>query len=151
MQLILPIFPVHTEMITETLGVYRKDCIITYLHYGVPIFSHAEDDYKSFRYITSKFIQQGLCRLIDISNCFHVSYDSVKRYAKQLEKNGESSFFSKSNRMGHSSKLLPAVTERMQRYIDEGKSNCEIARLEGVTEGAVRYALKKGQLKKKMQ
>jgi hypothetical protein len=36
----------------------------------------------------------------------------------------------------------------MQKLMDTGKSNCEIARSECVTEGAVRYALKKGALKK---
>ena len=151
MQLILPLFPVKTEMITPTLGIYKRDSIITYLHCGVPIYSHAEEDLMSFRYITSKFIVQGLCRLIEISDCFHVSYDSVKRYVKRLEEMGEAGFFSKGNRMGHSSKLLPAVIERMQRYMDKGKSNSEIARLEDVTEGAIRYALKKGQLKKTPQ
>jgi hypothetical protein len=37
----------------------------------------------------------------------------------------------------------------MQRYLDEGKSNSEIARLEHVTEGAVRYSIKTGVLKKR--
>jgi DNA-directed RNA polymerase specialized sigma24 family protein len=37
----------------------------------------------------------------------------------------------------------------MQRRLDEGLSNSEIARLAGVTEGAVRYAIKQGKLKKK--
>ncbi len=148
MQQMLPLFPAKTAMITPTLGIYKKDTIITYLHCGVPIFSHAEEDRMSFRFITSKFILQGLCRLIEISSCFNVSYDSVKRYVKRLDEMGDAGFFSKGNRMGHSSKLLPVVIERMQRYMDKGKSNCEIARLEDVTEGAVRYALKKGQLKK---
>jgi len=150
LQLILPIFPANTEYISPTLGVFRQDGIITYLHCGIPIFSHAEDDYKSFRYITSKFILQGLCRKIEISRCFHVSYDSVKRHAKKLERLGEKGFFTEDKRQGHCYKLLPPVVERMQQYLDAGKSNSEIARLEGVTEGAVRYALKTGSLKKKL-
>jgi hypothetical protein len=72
----------------------------------------------------------------------------VKRYVKRLDEMGDAGFYSKGNRMGHSSKLLPEVIERMQRYMDKGKSNSEIARSEDVTEGAVRYALKKRQLKK---
>jgi hypothetical protein len=36
----------------------------------------------------------------------------------------------------------------MQQYLDEGKSNCEIARLENASEGSVRYALSKGVFKK---
>lgn len=149
MQLMLPLFPVGTKMISDQLGVGREDEIIIYLHCGLPIYSHVESDYRSFRFITSKFILQGLCRKIDISNCFHVSYDSVKRYVYRLEQCGDSGFFMDDKRNGgHCYKLLPAVTQRMQKYLEEGKSNCEIARLENVSEGAIRYALKNGVLKK---
>jgi hypothetical protein len=148
MQLMLPIFPVSTAMITNSLGVYRKDGLVTYLHCGVPIFSHAEEDYKSFRYITSKFILQGLCKLIDISDCFHVSYDSVKRYVNKLEKDGDAGFFGRDGRHGSCYKMVPGVIERIQKGLDSGKSNSEVAREAEVTEGAIRYALKKGVLKK---
>jgi hypothetical protein len=150
MQLKLPIFPVGTKMITECLGIGTQNGVVTYLHCGAPIFTHLEDDYRSFRFITSKFIVQGLCRKIDICHCFHVSYDSVKRYEKRLEECGDQSFFDKGKYNGGSRyKLLPAVIERMQAYLDAGKSNCEIARLEKVTEGSVRYSIKTGILKKR--
>jgi transposase len=151
MQILLPISPVGTEMISANLGVGRKDGIVTYLHSGMPIYSHLENDYRSFRFITSKFILQGLCRKIDISACFHVSYDSVKRYIRRLEERGDRGFFTVDNRNGGSRyKLLPEVIKRMQRYLDEGMSNSEIARKEGVTEGTVRYAIKNGVLKKSL-
>lgn len=152
MQLMLPIFPVSTEMITPTLGIYRKDEVVTYLHCGMPVFTHLEQDHHSFRFITSKFILQKLCRMVDVSECFHVSYDSVKRYVKRLEECGDSGFFTKEKQNGGSRhKLLPHVLKRMQGYIDEGKNNCEIARLENVSEGSVRYAMKSGALKKNLK
>lgn len=150
MQILLPIYPVGTEMISASLGVGKKDGIVTCLHSGMQIYSHPESDYRSFRFITSKFILQGLCRMVDISGCFHVSYDSVKRYVKRLENCGDKGFFTDDKRNGGSChKILPDVAQRMQRYLDDGKSNCEIARLENVTEGAIRYAIKNGYLKKK--
>lgn len=149
MQVLLPIYPVGTEMISSNLGVGRKDGIITYLHSGMPIYSHLENDYRSFRFITSKFILQGLCRKIDVSTCFHVSYDSVKRYIRRLEERGDRGFFTGDNRNGGSRyKLLPEVIERMQRYLDKGMNNSEIARREGVSEGTIRYSIKTGVLKK---
>lgn len=149
MQQILPLFPTNTKFITSTLGVFKKDDIITYLHYGIPIYSHAEDDYRSFRHITSKFILEGLCKMTEISGCFQVSYDSVKRYVKRLKLRGDKGFFTDDPRHGGSRhKLFPAVVARMQQYLDEGRSNCEIARMEKVTEGTVRYAIKTGTLKK---
>jgi bacterioferritin-associated ferredoxin len=104
---------------------------------------------NSFRYISFNFILQGLCKKVEICRCFGVSYDSVKRNVRRLAEQGESAFFGDDHRGGHCYKLVPAVLDRMQRQLDAGVSNSEIARLEGVTEGAVRYAIKQGKLKKK--
>lgn len=149
MQLLLPLFQRGIKLITATIGVFSKDGIVNYVVSGLPVFSHSENDIKSFRYITSKLILQGLCKRSDISKCFGVSYDSVKRYARRLEEHGDQGFFKNDNRQGSCYKLLPDVLNRMQKHLDDGKTNSEIARLEGVTEGAIRYAIKQGRLKKK--
>jgi len=145
--MLLPIFSQEVKLLSPVLGVFEKDSIVTYLHAGAPIYSHVKDDLKSFRYITSKLILQGLCRVIDISDCFGVSYDSVKRHVRKLRESGDSGFF-KDNRRGSHYKLVGSVVSRIQRYLDEGKSNSEIARLEDISEGTVRHALKTGLLKK---
>lgn len=67
----------------------------------------------------------------------------MNRHVNRLREQGDSGFFAGDNRQGHCYKLVPEVVNRMQGYLDAGKNNCEIARLEGVSEGAVRYALKK--------
>lgn len=149
MQLLLPIFPGEVKLITPTLGVFARDGIVNYLHCGVPIYSHAADDLNSFRYITSNFVLQGLCKQVEVCRCFGISYDSVKRNTKRLAEQGECAFFGGDHRGGHCYKLVPAVVDRMQQKLDAGVNNSEIARLEGVTEGAVRYAIKQGKLKKK--
>jgi hypothetical protein len=149
MQLLLPIFPREVKLITPTLGVFARDGIVNYLHCGVPIYSHTAEDLNSFRYISSNFILQGLCKKVEISRCFGVSYDSVKRNARRLAEQGERAFFGDDHRGGHCYKLVASVLDRMQRQLDAGVSNSEIAQLAGVTEGAVRYAIKQGKLKKK--
>jgi len=149
MQLLMPIFSPEVKLITSTLGAFSRDGIVNYIHGGLPIYSHAETDLRSFRFITSKFIQMGLCKRSEISKCFGVSYDSVKRYVKLLDEHGDTHFFRNDNRQGSCYKLLPDVISRMQKHLDNGKSNSETARLAGVTEGAVRYAIKQGKLKKK--
>jgi len=149
MQLLLPIFPPEVKLITPTLGVFARNGIVNYLHCGIPIYSHAAEDWNSFHYISSKFVLQGLCKQVEVSRCFAVSYDSVKRNTRRLAEQGERAFFGDDHRGGHCYKLVPAVLDRMQRRLDEGLSNSEIARRAGVTEGAVRYAIKQGKLKKK--
>lgn len=147
-QLLLPLFPHGSKMITLTLGVQEKDGTVFYLHSGVPIFSHLSGDINMFRYITSNLILQGLCSNQDIVDAFHVSTDSVRRWKKKLSEEGEKAFFMLEARHGRSHKLLPDVLVRIQSKLDDGKSAYAIAKEEGISEGSIRYAFKQDRLKK---
>jgi hypothetical protein len=148
-QLLLPLFPEDTEMITPVLGVRKQDQEVHYLLSGMPIYTHGEHELNKFRYISSHLILQGLCKNCDIARVFHVSADSVRRNKKLLSEQGEEAFFRKDLRRGKSHKLLPDVLERIQAKLDQGQSNYSIAKEEGLSEGSIRYALSKGRLKKK--
>ena len=147
-QLLLPIFPSDTQMITLSLGVREHNDTIYYFHVGVPIFSHAKGDLKKFRYITSNLIIQGLCSNQDIVDAFHVSNDSVRRWKQILIEQGEEGFFVDEKRHGWSHKLLPDVLERIQGKLDKSQSVNSIAKEEGISEGSIRAAIKLGRLKK---
>lgn len=147
-QLLLPIFPYDTQMITLTLGVREQNGFVYFLHSGMPIFSHEKCDLKKFRYITSNLILQGLCTNQDIVNTFHVSTDSVRRWKRLLSEQGEQAFFIDETRHGWSHKLLPEVLVRIQRKLDKCQSVNSIAKEEGVSESGIRAAIKLGRLKK---
>ena len=151
MQTILPIYPTSTNFINPSLGVIQEDGIVTYISNALPIYSHASSDYKTFRFITAKLVLLGRCTQKEISDCFCVSYDSVKRSVRRLRKTGDSGFFTEENRHGNAYKLTPDRLERIQKALDAGKSNTAIARMEHISEGSVRYAIKKGLLKKSHQ
>lgn len=136
-------------MITPSLGVRKQDGTVYYLHSGMPIFSHEEYELNKFRYITSNLILQGLCRNCDIARVFHVSTDSVRRYKKILDTEGEEPFFRQDLRQGKSHKLLPDVLQRIQDKLDTGQSVYSIAKEEGISEGSIRYTINQGKLKKK--
>jgi len=148
-QLLLPLFPADSKMITPTLGVREVEETVHYLHSGMPIFSHLSGDLNMFRYITSNLILQGLCSNQDIINTFNVSVDSVSRWKKRLSGEGEKTFFKEEARHGRSHKLLPDVLGRIQVKLDAGKSNYSIAKEEGISEGSIRYAIMLGRLKKR--
>ena len=138
-------------MITPTLGVQQIDKTVYYYHSGVPIYSHGEEEHNKFRYCTSNFLVQGLCRNVDIERTFHVSSDSVRRNKKKLIEKGEASFFSTEKRAHRSHKLIPQVLARIQKKLDTGQSVNSIAKEENISEGTIRYAVKKGVLKKSEQ
>ena len=51
---------------------------------GLPVFAHGKDDLNAFRYITSNFTDQKLCRKVDVERCFDVSSYTVSRSYKKF-------------------------------------------------------------------
>ena len=116
----------------------------------MPVYSHAGDDIRAFRFITSNFITQGLCRQSEVQRCFGVSEDSVRRALKKYKEKGEAGFFGEDARKGKAHKIVGERRTRIQTKLDKGQSVYSIAREEGVREGAIRYQISKGYLKKKV-
>ena len=151
MQLLLPIFPSECKMVSSTVGVYERDDIVQYIVNGLPVYGHGKEDLQSFRFFTSNLIRQGLCTQSEVERCFGVSPDSVRRYVNKYNKEGEQAFFSPETRHGHSHKIRGEVSERIQKKLDQGQSVNSIAKKENISEGAIRYAVKQGHLKKNLR
>lgn len=149
MQLLLPIFPPDTKLINSNVGVYERDGLVHYVINGLPVYAHAKDDMDAFRFITSNFIHQGLCRKVDIERAFGVSEDTVGRAYKKFVTKGEAGFFGPDARHGSAHKIVGDRRARIQEKLDKGQSVNSIANEEGVRESAIRYAIKQGYLKKR--
>jgi len=150
MQLLLPIFPREATLLNANVGVYEREGIVQYLVNGLPVYSHAKDDNDAFRFITSNFIHQGLCRKVDVERAFGVSEDSVSRAYKKYLKKGEAGFFGPDARHGKAHKITGGKRESIQSKLNKGQSVYSIAKEEGVRESAIRYGIKQGYLKKRL-
>jgi transposase len=151
MQLQLPIFSSETRFISDCVGYYTKEGIVQYIVNGLPVFAHGEDDLNSFRYIVSNFIDQGLCKKVEVQRAFHVSDDSVYRYHKLYKEKGADGFFGerpRSKRRSH--KMVGETTLKIQKEIDKGRSVNSIAKEFGISEGTIRYHIQQGYLKKRI-
>jgi len=147
-QLLLPIFPSDTQMLTQAIGVREYNGKVLYLLSGMLIYSHSSDDHLRFRYITSIFLIQGLCKNQDVVDFFRVSSRSVRSWKKKLSEEGEFLFFEEERRHDPPSELQPEILVRIQSQLDKGESVYSIAKKEGISEGYIRYQIKKGNLKK---
>jgi transposase len=149
MQLLLPIFPKETRMVNAHMGVYEHDNLIQYILNGMPVYCHSKEDLNSFRFITSNFIEQGLCKSVEVVRFFNVSEDSVYRYHRKFVECGAVGFFGDDARKGKAHKIKGELRQRIQAKLDKGQSVNSIAKEEGVRESAIRYQIKQGYLKKK--
>ena len=149
MQLQLPLFTKETKLISHNVGVYEREGVVQYIVNGLPVYAHDKDELNAFRFITSNFIHQGLCRKVEIPHCFDVSEDSVYRYYKKFKAQGEKGFFGDDARKGKAHKICGDRRKRIQAKLDKGQSVNSIAKEEGVNESAIRYQIKKGIKKKR--
>ena len=107
------------------------------------MFSHDINDADNFRYITSKCILLGLCKVKEVVKCFSVDHESVKYYRKKLKLKGDQGFFV--NKMT-ARKLTPKVIERVQKRLEKGDSISEICRRVEISRESIRIAIKDGRL-----
>jgi hypothetical protein len=148
MQLHLPLFPTNTTLVSSTLGVYENEGMVQYIVNGLPVYSHSKDNLQAFRYITSNFIHEKLCRKTEVQRCFHVSEDSVQRAYKKFITEGAAGFFGSDNRKGTPHKIIGEKKQRIQAKLNKGQSVNSIAKEEGIRESAIRYQIGQGYLKK---
>lgn len=149
MQMQLPIFPQSTKLINANVGFFEKDNFVYYLHNGSPIYCHQSDDLNSYRYITATLVVNKLCTPSEVANTLGVNPRNIQRYAKTLREKGTDWFFQRVEKRGDAHKLTPEKLDQAQQMINDGSPVARAARQVGVTEGALRYHLKKGTLKKK--
>lgn len=146
-QLQLPIFPEGMTMINANLGVVTKDGTVTYIYGSLPIFSHAVDDLKTFRMITSQLYVNGSAKQADICRAFGVSRISVKRSVKLYREKGIAGFFEPPRQRGPAV-LTPEVLQKVQSMLDNEQTIPEIAGELNLKADTLRKAISSGKLHK---
>jgi len=146
MQMQLPIFPPETNLINDSAGVFEKDGFAYYLHNYSSMFCHAKGDMNNYRYITGNIVNTGLCSPIEMSRALGVSNRNIQRYAKALREKGSDWFFNRSDNRGSCHKVSDEILKQAQKMIDDFYSVNDVAKILGVTEGALRYHIKKGMI-----
>jgi len=148
MQMQLPLFPETTKLINSSVGFFKKDEFIYYLHNGSPIFCHHVDSLNNYRYILANLVVSKLCHPSEISKALGIHQRNVDRYAQKLREHGMESFFNQVDHRGESYKMTEPVLLQAQQLLDAGNSQLKTANALGLSEGCIRYHLRSGGLKK---
>jgi hypothetical protein len=146
----LPIFPAGVVMVNERLAVEKRDGMVYYFNYQNPIHVHIESDRNSFRYITASLILSGMCKIHELAKALGIKRRNLERYSKHLKESGMSYFFAAKHTGGKAHIITPDKLSDMQNLLDQGENNVQIAKKHEISEAAVRYYLKKGDLKKRV-
>jgi len=149
MQMRLPIFPSDSRLINSNTAVQERDSMVYYLHSGSVIYCHEKADLQSYRFIAASLVTTGLCKPKEIADVLGVSNRNIQRYAKSLREKGSSWFFQREETRGSCYKFTSDIMEEAQGYLDKFYSVSHIAKLLGMSQSAIRYHIKNGNLKKK--
>ena len=146
-QMHLPIFPAEATEINHLLGFARKGETIYYFNGQMPIFSHNEDDLKSFRLITSQLVENGNASQMEIVRAFGISKISVIRSVKLYRAEGAEGFF-KPRKRRSAAVLTPEVINNIQELLDEGREVGLICDELDLKRDTVNKAIRDGRLRK---
>ena len=147
MQKILPLIPYGASVISNYLSVINEKGQWTYYHACFPIFSHSENDIRTFRMITSSFLCQGICRNVDIERIFNVSKTSVIRNKNKFEREGPDSFFKEKKTGGSGRIITKKIISKAEELLFQGFTRTETAEKLGVKYSTLSKAVQDGRIK----
>ena len=141
----LPLIPSGATSINDVWSVEKKEGSWFYFCGLNPVFSHREDDRRSFRMFTAQLVSQGICRQAEIVRAFGVSKNSVSRSVNKYREGGTEAFFAP--RKGPRGSVLTAeVKACVQQLLNVGRSKREVAEELGIKYDTLRKAVSQGRL-----
>jgi hypothetical protein len=144
-QLQLPVFPQGVTQLSTDLGVSCRNGRVSYFYGTLPVFTHREEDVKSFRLFTSQLYVEGKVKQADLVRVFGVSAISIKRAVKLFEAAGPGGFWRPRPTRGPSV-LTPEVLKQAQEQLDQGRTLREVAAQLQVRYDTLRKAVRAGRL-----
>jgi transposase len=149
-QTLLPLIPDGATQINDLVSVVREGDRWTYFHGAHPIFSHAQDDRRSFRMFTAQLVCQGTCRQVEIIHAFGVSKNSILRSVKKFREEGVEGFYEPRRGRG-STVITETIADQAQQLLNAGTSRKEVAEQLGIKYDTLRKAIQQGRLQESPQ
>jgi len=141
----LPLFPADVTSINPHVSFAKRAGRVYYFNGPMPVFSHEEKDYASFRMFTSQLVEDGNCTQSEIVRAFGISAISMKRYVKQYREGGPARFFQK--KLTRSATVLKAeVIEQAQARLNEAQAPAAVAQALGIKPDTLGKAIRAGRL-----
>jgi len=145
-QLHLPIFPSGATEITTALSFCRTDDTVTFFHYDMPIYSHAQDDRASFRFISALLHVTCAAKQAVLARAFGIPQINVKRAVKLYRASGSAGFFAERVYRG-AAVLTETVMAQAQSQLDAGTSARAVAALLEIKPDTLIKAIRAGRLR----
>jgi len=144
----LPLVPPEAVEINGTVCFVDGGQRIGYFAAGVPLFSHATEDAVGRRVAAAQIVALGLAKQSELSAALGMDRTTLWRQQRKFEAEGIGGLVDEKRGPKGPHKLSDPVLKSAQQLLDEGTSMRGTAASMGVSEGAIRHAIRKGLLSK---
>jgi len=149
----LPLLPEEAITLGPRLAVVETPAELIFMNASGPLMSCARNDAAAKRFIGAVVLSQGLAKGEELAEVLDVHRSTLFRNQKRYREGGLEAI---RDGRGHGAprrahKLTDAVLPVAQACLDEGGSQSAAARAVGVSETAIRHALKTGRLRRSPQ
>jgi len=149
----LGLLPKGAKILSETLAVSRADDnTLVFFNAGGPILRTALDDREQLRLAAVLLLDPdigGGVKVGVLAEVLGVHRSSLHRWGRAYQAESLEGLRSEKRGPKGPHKLRGAVLARAQRHLERGLSQAAVARRAGVTEGAIRRALRQGLLRRR--
>jgi len=146
-QLQLPAQPGGAEEINAVVARVRTRGQVAYFASGVPLFVHAEDDAVGRRIAAVQLMALGLARQDQLSAALAVNRSTLYRQHRKLQAAGVLGVVDGKRGPRGPHRFTPDKGQRVAQLLGAGVSIRHAARQVGVSEGTIRHALRRGELR----
>jgi hypothetical protein len=144
----LPIFPPGTRIVSSRLAVLVDDEQLVAYSAADPIYTCRLDDRHGMRLAAGMLSQFRLAPDTALAEALEVSRETVRRNRRLLAEGGVEAVRCRTRGPRAPYKMKEAVRRRAQGCLDQGWSVNRTAEEVGLTEGALRYAIRQGRLRR---
>ena len=143
----LPVQPGGAEEINAVVARVRERGQVAYFASGVPLFVHADGDPVGQRIATVQMMALGLARQDELSAALAVNRSTLYRQQRKLKTAGVLGVVDGKRGPRGPHRFTPDKRQRVAQLLGEGVSIRHAAQQVGVTEGTIRHALRRGEVR----
>ncbi len=147
-QLHLPVQPAGAREINAVVAMVEGDEHVAYFASGVPLFIHRVDDAVGRRVAAGQLIELGLARQEELSTALHVHRSTLYRQHRKLQAHGVLGVVDGKGGPRGPHRFTAEKRQRVAELLEAGRSIRHAAAQVGVTEGTIRHALRRGELRR---
>lgn len=146
-QLHLPVQPAGAREINAVVAMVEREEQVAYFASGVPLFVHRADDPVGRRVAAGQMIALGLARQEELSAALQVNRTTLYRQQRKLQVHGILGVVDGKRGPRGPHRFTIEKRHRVAELLEAGQSIRHAAAQVGVTEGTIRHALRRGELR----